>query len=83
MDFIDFANVLSGQKQPNAVSQPPVSQILLQGFFWEKSAILLCFESVTELAKVAEVPNTVTAGIIDAQALFHMIKPDKMDGEDR
>ena len=38
-----------------------------------------CLESVTELAKVAEVPNTVTAGIIDAPALLHMIKPDKDD----
>ena len=43
----------------------------------EKSDFLPCLESVSETAKCAEIPCVVTAGIIDAPALFHMISPDR------
>ena len=41
-----------------------------------KSDLLLCLESVAPKSKCAEIPNTVTAGIVDAPCLVHMITPD-------
>ena len=41
-----------------------------------KSDLLLCLESVAPKSKCAEIPNTVTAGIVDIPYLAHMITPD-------
>ena len=41
-----------------------------------KSDLLTCLESVTPKSKCADIPNTVTAGIVDAPCLVHMIPPD-------
>ena len=41
-----------------------------------KSDLLLCLESVAPQSKFTEIPNTLTAGIVDATCLVHMITPD-------
>ena len=41
-----------------------------------KSDLLSCLEAVTPKSKCAVIPNTVTAGIVDAPCLVHMITPD-------
>lgn len=41
-----------------------------------KSDILSCLEEVSPLSKCPVTPNTVTAGLIDAPCLVHMVTPD-------
>lgn len=55
---------------------PPSIALACQMRKGTKSDLLPCLESVTHKSKCAEIPNTVTAGIVDAPCLVHMITPD-------
>ena len=55
---------------------PPSISFACQMRRGTKSDLLPCLESVTPKSKCADIPNTVTAGIVDAPCLVHMIPPD-------
>ena len=52
---------------------PPSIALACQMRKGTKSDLLPCLESVTHKSKCAEIPNTVTAGTVDAPCLFLMI----------
>ena len=55
---------------------PPSIDFACQMRKGTKSDLLLYLESVNPESKCVEIPNTVTAGIVDIPYLAHMITPD-------
>ena len=55
---------------------PPSIAFVCQMRKFTKSDLLPCLESVTPKSECAEIPNTVTAVIVDVPCLVHMITPD-------
>ena len=55
---------------------PPSIALACQMRKGTKSSLLPCPEFAIHKSKCAEIPNTVTAGIVDAPCLVHMITPD-------